>query len=388
MRITVITAFPDFFKAFLSTSIVGRAVERGLLDVSVIDLREYGEGEYRKVDDYAFGGSGGMVLMAEPLARAVEDLGDDGFVVYPSPQGVPLTQETVESLATKGHVVIVCGHYEGVDERFTQSHVDMELSIGDYVLTGGELPAMVLIDSVSRLVPGVVGKGRAVVEDSFYRGMLDTPHFTRPSSWRGEAVPDVLLSGNDGAVGAWRRNEAVSRTLERRPDLLSRANVLPYLEKGCYVLWRPEGDPSAMELDLLVQGCRGYGIPRLLVTISDPERREACRTIVRETSSLDGSVKLFPSEKRARQWIEEREKAEPFGIGMGREAGDELRSWLELKREILRCERPILFLFGEDVRIDEGDATMRPVAGDDRLRSALPVQNVVSVVLDRFFGWR
>lgn len=386
MKITVITAFPQFFRSFLDTSIVGKAVERGLLNVSVVDLREYGEGDYRQIDDYSFGGNGGMVLMAEPLTRAIEDLDDPSFVVYPSPQGVTMTQEMVESLSTKDHLVIVCGHYEGVDERFVQSKVDMELSIGDYVLTGGELPAMVVIDSVSRLIPGVVGKGRAVVEDSFYRGMLDNPHFTRPSEWRGIEVPPVLLSGNDSEIDLWRRREAVVRTLDRRSDLLCRASLRSYLEVGYYVMWFPPDDVDHWTLRTISLSCSSYGVSRLLIPVQDREIRDSFRSLLTDLG-VDSAVKLFPSAQKASQWVIKKEKKQPFSIVIGKGQGEENISWLEVKREILSNSRPPMFVFGESVA-SEGDVTMRPVAGDDRDRSALPVQNAVSVVLDRFFGWR
>ncbi|MDD4836193.1 MAG: tRNA (guanosine(37)-N1)-methyltransferase TrmD [Synergistales bacterium] len=386
MRITVVTAFPQFFRSFLDTSIVGRAVERGLLNVSVVDLREYGEGDYRQIDDYSFGGNGGMVIMAEPLSRALEDLDGPSFVVYPSPQGVTMTQEMVESLSTKDHLVIVCGHYEGVDERFVQSKVDMELSIGDYVLTGGELPAMVVIDSVSRLIPGVVGKGRAVVEDSFYRGMLDNPHFTRPAEWRGMEVPPVLLSGNDSEIDLWRRREAVVRTLDRRADLLCRASLRNYLEVGYYVMWFPPDELDPWTLRTISLSCSSYGVSRLLIPVQDGEVREGFRSLISDLG-LDASVKLFPSAQKASQWVLKKEKKQPFSIAIGKGQGEENISWLEVKREILSNSRPPMFVFGENVA-SEGDVTMRPVAGDDRDRSALPVQNAVSVVLDRFFGWR
>ena len=238
MHVTIVTAFPEFFGDFLSTSILGRAVKQGLVRVDLVDLREFGRGGYRQIDDYAFG-SGGMVLAAPPLAdalRAAGELGEgDPFVVYPSPQGCVLTQEIVESLARQEHVVILCGHYEGLDERFVEREVDLEVTVGDCVLTGGEIPAMAIVDAMSRLVPGVVGRGEAVAEDSFYRGMLDHPHYTRPASWEGRTVPEVLLGGNASEIHSWRRAKAVERTLARRPDLLSRAAIRGYLTGNVYL---------------------------------------------------------------------------------------------------------------------------------------------------------
>jgi tRNA (guanine37-N1)-methyltransferase len=209
MRITIITAFPDLIRAYLGASVLGRGIAKGKLEVEVLDIRDFAEGSYRQIDDYSYG-SGGMVLMAEPLQKALKSLKGEGapFVVYPSPQGTRLHQELVEDLSRKEHIVIFCGHYEGVDERFVEKNVDLEISIGDFVLTGGEMPAMAIVDAVSRLIPGVVGKSEAVREDSFFGGMLDTPHYTRPSEWEGQKVPEILLSGDEKAIKKWRRRQA------------------------------------------------------------------------------------------------------------------------------------------------------------------------------------
>ena len=237
MKITVITAFPELMRNYLASSVLGRGIAAGKLEAEVVDIRDFSEGSYRQIDDYCYG-SGGMMLMAEPLAKAVESVsgGAKPYVVYPSPQGVRLHQELVEDLARKEHLVIVCGHYEGVDERFTEKYVDMEISLGDFVLTGGEMPAMAIVDAVSRLIPGVVGSESSVEEDSFYSGMLDTPHYTRPAQWRGERVPEVLLNGDAKAIERWRRRQSVERTLDRRPDIAGRAGIIPWLSGGAYVM--------------------------------------------------------------------------------------------------------------------------------------------------------
>lgn len=384
MKVTVVTAFPEFFRAFLSTSIVGRGVDKGLLQVSVVDLRDYGEGGYRQIDDYSFGGKGGMVLMADPLARAVEDLEGDPYVVYPSPQGVSLTQDVVESLFARDSLAIVCGHYEGVDERFVRSKVDLELSVGDYVLTGGELAAMIVIDSVSRLIPGVVGKGRAVEEDSFFKGMLDNGHFTRPSLWRGMAVPEVLLSGNGKAIEAWRRRDGAHRTLVRRPDLLARAGLRGYLEKGYYVLWVPSDSPDSGELRSLARCASFYGVSRLMVALEEKDDRERLKANLNHEGP-ESPAKLFSSPDRALNWVEEKEKASPLTLSLSRTDDKTKVSWLEAKCQVLQSGQPAVFLFGRKI---SGHIVMGPVTGDDPDGSILPVQSVVSVVLDRFFGWR
>ena len=213
----------------LAEGVVGRAIARGLLDVRVHDLRDSTTDRHRVVDDVPFGGGPGMVLKPEPLFRAVETIreerGDPAAVILTSPDGPRFSHEHAERLSRLPHVVILCGRYEGVDERVRQSLATEELSIGDYVLTGGELPALVIADAVARLVPGVVGDEASVSRDSFARGLLDYPQYTRPAEFRGLAVPPVLLSGHHQEIETWRRRQALVRTLERRPDLLEEADL-------------------------------------------------------------------------------------------------------------------------------------------------------------------
>ena len=222
MRIDVVTLFPELVEVPLRTSIIGRAAESGLVEFGVHDLREHGLGRHRSVDDYPYGGGAGMVMRPEPLFAAIEPLRDAGaHVILLDPAGELLTDSLARELAALPHLALVCGRYEGVDERVRQL-VEREVSIGDYVLTGGELPALVLVDAVARLVPGVI-QAASHEGDSFAAGLLEHPQYTRPEDFRGLTVPDVLLSGHHGEVDRWRRREALRRTLERRPDLLERA---------------------------------------------------------------------------------------------------------------------------------------------------------------------
>ena len=224
MKFDVVTIFPRMFDAPLAEGVVARGIQAGMVDVVVHDLRDFTTDRHRVVDDVPYGGGPGMVLKPEPLFRAVDHIrearGNPGAVILTSPQGRTLTQADATRLASLEHVVVLCGRYEGVDERVREHVATEEISIGDYVLSGGELPAMVIIDVVSRLVPGVVGDERSVDEDSFSRGLLDHPHYTRPAEYRGWAVPEVLLSGHHREIERWRRNEALRRTLERRPEML------------------------------------------------------------------------------------------------------------------------------------------------------------------------
>lgn len=224
MRIDVVTLFPELVGGPLSTSIIGRAAESGLVEFRVHDLREHGRGRHRSVDDYPYGGGAGMVMRPEPLFAAVEPLRAEGAqVVLMDPAGERLTDSLARELSAVAHLALICGRYEGIDER-VRTLVDREVSIGDYVVTGGELPALILIDAVVRLVPGVIQES-SHEGDSFASGLLEHPQYTRPVSFRDLSVPPVLLSGNHGDVDSWRRRETLRRTLERRPDLLDAADL-------------------------------------------------------------------------------------------------------------------------------------------------------------------
>ncbi len=220
MRVDVLTLFPAMFAGPLDESIVRRARDGGLLDLRIHDLRNWTHDRHKTVDDRPFGGGPGMVLKPEPLFEAVESLrGVGGKVILTSPSGRVFNQEVARELSRESHVLIVCGSYEGFDERIREHLADDDLSIGDYVLTNGALPAMVIIDSVARLLPGALGDDKSSEDESFSDGLLEYPHYTRPAEFRGWGVPEVLMSGNHAAIEHWRRQQAVRRTVERRPDL-------------------------------------------------------------------------------------------------------------------------------------------------------------------------
>jgi tRNA (guanine37-N1)-methyltransferase len=230
LKIDIVTIFPKMVQAPLAEGVIGRAIERRAIDVRVHDLRDHAPDRHRVVDDVPFGGGPGMVLKPEPLFRAVaairSDRGEPGAIVLTSPDGRRFTHADARRLSGVGHVVVLCGRYEGVDERVRANLATEEISIGDYVLTGGELPALVIVDAMARLVPGVVGDADSVARDSFATGLLDFPQFTRPAVFQGLSVPPVLLSGHHGEVDRWRRREALKRTLERRPELLNDLSAL------------------------------------------------------------------------------------------------------------------------------------------------------------------
>ncbi|MGH2571121.1 MAG: tRNA (guanosine(37)-N1)-methyltransferase TrmD [bacterium] len=231
MNVTVFTIFPELIREACEPSILGAAIEKGILTVETVDPRDSTSDRHRKVDDVPFGGGGGMVMMAEPLARALDErlAGERGErkprIVFLSPGGVPFDQDLAEELAREESLYLVCGRYKGIDDRVRREYATDEISIGDYVLSGGEVPALVVIDAVMRLLPGALGDAASAVDDSIQSGLLGPPEYTRPREFRGEVVPEVLLTGHHENVRKWRRREALRRTLARRPDLLERAEL-------------------------------------------------------------------------------------------------------------------------------------------------------------------
>jgi tRNA (guanine37-N1)-methyltransferase len=240
MRIDVLTLFPDMFTGVFGSSILGKARDKGIVSLNTVNFRDFSNNKHNTVDDMPYGGGGGMVLKAEPIFGAVEHiLGDHSDrreeaeearkprIILMCPQGKPFSQEIAQELSGESHLIFVCGHYEGYDERIREYLVTDELSVGDYVLTGGELPAMVVVDAVVRLLPGVLGNEQSAVTDSFSDGLLEYPHYTRPAEFRGWKVPDTLLSGHHAEIVKWRRKQSLERTLVRRPELLEQADLTP-----------------------------------------------------------------------------------------------------------------------------------------------------------------
>ncbi len=225
MHFDIFTLFPDMFQGPFSESILKRAQERGLLSIALHNIREFTTDKHHVVDDYPYGGGAGMVMKPEPIFTAVEAVYQGGPIILLSPQGRLFNQQTARTLAQEARVTLICGHYEGIDERVRQHLVTDELSIGDYVLTGGELAAMIVVDATSRLIPGVLGGEESILEESHGTGLLEYPHYTRPPEFRSWHVPDVLLSGNHAQIARWRRKESIRRTRERRPDLFEKLDL-------------------------------------------------------------------------------------------------------------------------------------------------------------------
>ena len=226
MKIKLLTLFPDMCRRVLEESIIGRAAASGILHFECINIRDYTLSKQKRVDDAPYGGGMGVVMQADPIGRTIDaafkDESEKPHLIYMSPQGATLTQERAKDLSKLDTVVILCGHYEGIDERILDEYQPEELSIGDYVLTGGELPALVLIDTVCRLVPGVLSEEECFTEESHYNGLLEYPQYTRPAEWRGREIPEILLSGHHANIEKWRAEQSLERTQKKRPDLLSK----------------------------------------------------------------------------------------------------------------------------------------------------------------------
>ena len=235
MKFYILTLFPEMVMQGLSTSMIGRAVDAGILHIEAINIRDYSISKHDKVDDYPYGGGAGMLMQAQPVYDAwksvVERIGKKPRCVYVTPQGSTFTQQAAKEFAREEEMILLCGHYEGIDERVLEEIVTDYISIGDYVLTGGELAAMVMVDAVSRMVPGVLGNQDSGSAESFEGNLLEYPQYSRPEEWRGKKVPEVLLSGHHKNIEIWRRQQSLLRTKERRPDLLQRAKMTPEEQK-------------------------------------------------------------------------------------------------------------------------------------------------------------
>ncbi|SDZ02377.1 tRNA (guanine37-N1)-methyltransferase [Proteiniborus ethanoligenes] len=226
MRIDILTLFPEIFQNFLDTSIVGRAKNNGIVEVNCINIRDFSKDKHKRVDDYSFGGGPGMVISPEPVFNAIMSAKSERCkTIYLSPKGRTYKQQVANELSSEEHIILLCGHYEGIDNRIMENYIDDEISIGDYVLTGGEIAAMVVVDSIVRLLPGALNNQESFTDESHYNGLLEYPHYTRPRIFNGFEVPEVLLSGNHSKIEEWRKYQSLKVTYERRPDLLKEAKL-------------------------------------------------------------------------------------------------------------------------------------------------------------------
>ncbi len=219
MIFNIVTLFPDFFTSPLSTGLLGKAIENGLVNIRLVDLREFSEDRFRRCDDYPYGGGSGMVLQAPVILKALESIESRGYTIYPSPGGTVLDQELVKKLSAEKEITLICGHYEGIDQRVIDTAVDIEISTGDYVLSGGEFAALVIIDAVSRYVPGFMSNSESLEDESFEKNLLEYPQYTRPQEIKGLVVPEVLTGGDHGSIQRWRQEKRIEKTRRVRPDL-------------------------------------------------------------------------------------------------------------------------------------------------------------------------
>ena len=223
MRIDILSLFPEFFSVLSNWSIIGRAKEENRVQINSVNIRDFSKNKHKKVDDYPFGGGPGMVMTPEPILEAINSVKNiDSRVIYLSPQGKPFSQELANELSKESHLILLCGHYEGIDNRIIDNYIDEEISVGDFVLTGGEIPAMIIMDAVVRLLPGVLSGEESFMEESHYNGLLEHPQYTRPREFNGHTVPDILLSGNHKNIEAWKKEESLKSTFVKRPDLLEK----------------------------------------------------------------------------------------------------------------------------------------------------------------------
>lgn len=226
MKIDILTLFPEFFSTLSNWSMIGRAIEKDALNLNYINIRDFSKNKHKKVDDYPFGGGPGMVMTPQPIYDAINSVKESkSKVIYLSPQGKLLNQDIINELSKEEHLILLCGHYEGIDNRLIENYIDEEISIGDYVLTGGEIPSMVIIDSLARLLPGVLKSEESYREESHYEGLLEHPQYTRPREFKDINVPDILLSGDHAKIKKWKKIESLKATLEKRPDLFNKVDL-------------------------------------------------------------------------------------------------------------------------------------------------------------------
>ena len=419
MRFTVVTLFAEMFDSVLSTSVLGKAIEAGHIQVDFVNPRDFATDKHRSVDDTPYGGGPGMVMKCDSLLAAIDEAGKGSAPhrILLSPVGKTLNHARAVELAKLDHIVMVCGRYEGVDERVVELGIDESLSIGDYVLTGGELGAMVLIDSVSRFVPEVLGHADSAVDESFSEGLLEYPQYTRPAECRGVAVPETLLSGNHARIDAWRQARSLERTAIHRPELLHQsASHVAALAKRTYVILahHPVLDrngetvtTSVTNFDIhdIARSCATYGVrgyypvsPIRLQREKISRIIEIWRKEIRQAGADDrghalGTIAVQDSIESAVYEISKREKAEPWVVATSAQRGDAIKevSYPQLVAErISEGKRPLVLVLGtgwglHDDVLRESDQQLAPISGLGDFNH-LSVRSALSTILDRLFG--
>ncbi len=407
MRMDVLTIFPAMFESPFGESIVKRAVDGGALTLHTHDIREYADDKHRTTDDYPFGGGAGMVMKPGPVVRAAESVYDGHHRILLTPSGKRADQRVVERLAAMDKLMFICGRYEGVDRRVSELVVDEELSVGDFVISGGEIAAMALIDAVTRLLPGVLGNSDSAADESFSADMLEYPQYTRPRVFRGLEVPEVLVSGNHGAIEEWRREKAREMTLHYRPDLVNGGPV--YTALVHYPVVDKHGDrvsTSITPIDIhdIARTCRTYNVKNYFLVSPNPRQNSfvmdmlgfwnggAGKDYNSNRSEALASVRLVETIEEAREVISEREGDEPE-IWVTSARYDVSCISYEKARERLRSqpEKPVLILFGTGWGLDESvleKACVRlaPVKAAGNGFNHLSVRSAAAIMLDRLLG--
>lgn len=421
LRFTVISLFPEMFSSPLNHSILKKAQEKGLIAVDLVDLRDYAKDRHKVTDDYPYGGGHGMVMKPEPLIGAIEDLRAKLHrprVILLSPQGKVLNQTEAGKLAQEKELVLICGRYEGVDER-VKSFIDDEISIGDYTLSGGELPAMVLIDAVARLLPGVLGNVQSLDEESFADGLLEYPQYTRPEEFRGTRVPEVLLSGDHQRIKSWRREMSLKLTRERRPDLFRLARLTPeekrrfraaanlYLALVHYPVVDKNGHivttaVTNMDIHDIARAARTYGLPGFHVVTPVKALQRLASKIVHHWEEGYGSqynqtrkealalVRLNDTLDDAILDVERLCGVRPLLIATSARPGAGRTPFATLKDMLIREVRPYLLLLGTgwglaDPILAQADYILEPIEGDSDYNH-LSVRSATAIILDRLLG--
>ena len=433
MRFTIVTIFPEMFESVLAASLLGKAMQAGLVQVDYVDPRSFTSDRHRTVDDAPYGGGPGMVMKVEPLVAAIESATSDDAVphrVLMSPVGAPLSQQRVRQLAEMSHIVLVCGRYEGIDQRVTDLVIDEEISLGDFVLTGGEIAAMAVIDAVARYVPGVLGEATSTDEESFSENLLEYPQYTRPAEFRGLSVPDILLSGHHARIASWRREQSLERTSVRRPDLLGehafderdramwsnlghaalvRRTHLALVHHPVYDRNRDVVTSALTNLDVhdIARSSATYGLAGYHVVTPVAAQRDKLdrivdvwrRGIAQSGADNRADALAFVTGHRAIEdvctAIAEEHAARPLVVATSARSVEhpQVLGFSELwSLARAHSDRPLLILFGTgwglvDEVIDACDAVLEPISGVPEFNH-LSVRSAVAIVLDRLFGIR
>lgn len=424
MRFSVVTIHPEMFGSALGTGVVGKAIEAGVVGLELVDPRAFTHDRHRTVDDSPYGGGPGMVMKVDPVVAAIESVAGTPHRIAMTPTGAPLTQARVRELATLDHVLLVCGRYEGIDQRVHDLAIDEELSLGDFVLSGGELAAMALVDAVARYVPGVLGEATSTDEESFSAGLLEYPQYTRPAEFRGHGVPAILTSGDHGRIAAWRHGESLARTAARRPELIARDPAhMAALARRTYValLHHPVIDrtgaqvtSSVTNLDIhdIARTSATYGLAGYFAVTPVASQREKIARIIDvwpETGGRSANpasapdhrqealelIRVEPDLAAVVGAIETAHGQRPHVVATSARPAADARSVGFAPLAAARAadsQTPLLLLFGTgwglaQSVIDESDQVLRPVSGAPEFNH-LSVRSAVAAILDRLFGLR